>query len=169
MSLVPRIPRLRMHPMMPDPRTGFRRPYGRSDRQRLAALAAGVALLALLGWLAAGCASAPITVTYSPGQPGPLGGANPQLASVTVVPTAYGRQCFSLDVSRDGTVAVVFGVDGTSDWAGIRAIPLILPEIVSAVMAVVGAPVEMIGELLGVPREAAPPPSALSACSAIFE
>lgn len=135
---------------------------------RLAWLACGALLTVALLWLT-GCASAKVKITYAEGK-GAFGGAAPVVQSVTVEPhDLYGRSCFTVNVDTDGSVGVTVAMDGTSDWAGVRALPLIVPQIVSAVMAVVGAPLDLIGELLGVEREAPPAPSPLSACSAILE
>lgn len=131
-------------------------------------------ILALLFFFV-GCASSPVTITYTPGVAGEGGlitageAAHSQLASVEVQPSAYGRQCFDLTIEPHGTVNVTYAVDASSDWAGIRALPLVVPEIVGAVMAAVGAPFELIGSLFGIERAKPQPPSALSACSALFE
>jgi hypothetical protein len=146
------------------------KPALRAKLARLVGL--GVVILPLL-WL--GCASAPVKITYSPGvagEAGVIGGgeaARAQLSTVEVDPSAYGRQCFDLAIDPDGTVGVTYAVDASSDYAGVRVLPSILPEIVGAVMAAVGAPFDLIGSLLGVPRPELPAPSAISACSAIFE
>lgn len=140
-------------------------------RSALAVFLAAIASLCLfvaLG-LISGCASSPVRITYGPGEAGTFASAQPVLRSVEVSPEAYGRQCFDLSIEPDGTVGITYAVDASSDYAGVRVLPSILPEIVSAVMTAVGAPIDMIGELLGVKREPLPAPSALSACHAIFE
>lgn len=93
----------------------------------------------------------------------------PVLKSVRASRTAYGRDCISVEVGKDGGVAFAHAVDATSDWAGIRVVPTVVPDIVAAVMAAVGAPFEVIGSLLGVERQPMPAPSPLSACSALYE
>lgn len=115
--------------------------------------------------LALGCATAPITVTYWPGGPG----VDPELASVEIRPEAYGRVCYDVRLEPDGTVAVTVAQDGSSDWVGVRMLPSILPQVVSAVMAVAGAPMNALLAALGVEPEPLQAPSPLSACAAIFE
>lgn len=142
---------------------------GLAEPDNLVRAAIALALLALA------CASAPVKITYSPGVAGEPGvltageAARPQLATVTVEPQGYGRLCFDTAIKPDGSVLVTVAQDGSSDWAGIRALPLILPEIVAAVMSAVGAPFDLIGALLGVPKPEMQAPSALSACAALFE
>lgn len=132
------------------------------------------ALLLPLG----GCVStATVSLTFVPGEPGKgsfvagkIEAARPQVESVTATREAYGRDCFDLFVNPDtGEVRVIHAVDATSDWAGIRVVPAIIPEIVSAVMAAVGAPFEVIGSLLGVERQPMATPSPLSACTPLYE
>lgn len=120
--------------------------------------------------LLVGCASSPVKITYTPAVEGKLlGSGAPQIATVEIEPSAYGRQCFDTQVGADGTVNVTFAVDATSDWAGIRVLPLVIPQTVAAVMAVAGAPFDIIKGLLGVPQPEMAPPSNLSACDAIYE
>ena len=130
---------------------------------------------ALVALLAIGCASSTVVITYTPGIPGEGGlvtggeAARAQLSTVTIEPRAYGRQCFDATIKPNGDVDVTYAVDASSDYAGVRMLPSIIPEVVSAVLAVVGAPIDLIGQLLGVERPEMPAPSALSACSALFE
>lgn len=122
-------------------------------------------LLVLLLACAVSCATSPVAVTYTATRPGGV----PKLSSVTISPKAYGRVCYDMQVKTDGTVAVTVAQDGTSDWIGVRVLPSILPEVVGAVMAVIGAPIQMILAALGVDPRPLPGPSSISACSALFE
>jgi hypothetical protein len=118
-----------------------------------------------LALLLSGCASAPISLTYTPGGPG----VDPELSSVEIRPEAYGRVCYAVTVAPDGTLEIVVAQDGTSDWVGLRILPSILPQIVGALLAVVEAPLEILQAAFGGPGEPPLPPSQGSACSAIFE
>lgn len=112
---------------------------------------------ALIAVLVVGCATSPITIHH------------PKMGPITIEPSGWGRVCYDIQISPKGKVAVTVAQDGTSDWIGVRILPSILSESIAAVMAVVGAPMEILLAVLGVPKTPLPEPSPLSACSAIFE
>lgn len=135
------------------------------------------ATLAAVAYLLSGCASDRIVATFGPGAPGEGGtfaggeAARPVLLSLSVEPTWYGRGCYVIETAPDGTWSLILAVDATSDWAGIRALPLVLPEMVAAAVGIVNAvsPMELLGKLLGVgERGELPPPSPLSACEPLL-
>ena len=113
-------------------------------------------------FLAAGCQSAPVSVKHNP-NPAP---GEPSL-HVTVDPQQYARGCSSVTITTAGDVEILMQQDGTSDWLGLRILPAIGAEAAGAVMAVVGAPFELIAQAFDLVPEV-PAPSAIHGCDGMF-
>lgn len=111
--------------------------------------------------LLSGCATQPLVIEhYKDGQ---------LLRKVELDPHFYSRGCASYKVTPAGTVELVVQQDGTSDWIGVRVLPSIAADVVTAALAAVNAPFDIIKALVGVPRPALPEPSAIHGCEGLFD
>ena len=93
---------------------------------------ARTAIVLLSALVAFGCSG--VTVTTQ----------GPQGAPITVKSNIGGRGCIAAEVDpATGTVNIVTSQDGTSDWAGVRAIPLLAQTALTTVLG--AAPGETVG------------------------
>ena len=69
-----------------------------------------------------GCATSSITFTDKLGH------------EVTLKQKIGGRGCIALDRDTEGNVEVIVNQDGSSDWAGIRALPIMAQVAITALM-----------------------------------
>lgn len=108
-----------------------------------------------------GCMSSPTLIQINDAEGG-------LIRQIKLTPDLYGRGCLAFTVSPDGEVEMLAQQDGTTDWIGIRILPAIGAEAVTAALAIVSAPFELIQMALGSVPEV-PDPSAIHGCDGIFE
>lgn len=91
-----------------------------------------------------------------------------QVVQVTLDASQQGRGCQLLEVSPEGEVSFWQQQDGSSDWSTIRGLVAVLPETVTAALAIVSGPFEIVRDLIG-SRPPMAEPSALRGCEGLID
>jgi hypothetical protein len=127
----------------------------------------GLLLLVLLG---VGCTGAPVKVWFEPTSGGLLGAGGARVQYMEVDPSLYGRGCVAVEVTEGGqTIHVTVQQDGTTDWIVGRALPSAVREGVTAAMAFLNGPFDVIKAALGREPAPPPPPSEIHGCGGLFD
>lgn len=131
---------------------------------------AAALFLAVMFSLLTGCAGSGVVRLHFEPTDGGLVGEDPvRLSSIEMDPELYGRGCIAMEVSDDGgTVKLAIQQDGTSDWAGIRAVYGMAPEIVEAAVQVVSGPMDIFKGVLGLEQRDMQEPSPQRGCAGLF-